>query len=286
MFCNNCGNTNEGTPTFCNFCGKPLNTGNRNNNTSKIIIVIVLALILCGTLIVFFLTNNMISKDDKDTTTTTSGTTEKLDTEKKEVPRLDLTNVSFKDEDGVERSKKVEFIKGFVSEDGRDAYIVLKNNNDFNIEYRVYINYYKVGVRIKSNQNTSYFVKANTISVADIMVRIDEYYDAVDITYKTYLPGDYYYDIPVKDGDIKYTTEKGENIIGTYKNNTTESIYGYAGCLYYKGNELVYATRGYLNEVKPGEEKDCTCYTSYLPKGLDYDSRKFTIYTLYYTKGE
>ena len=312
MFCNKCGKEIQQGASFCNSCGTsivaqpvetpnnaPVQTTTTNNsgNNTKLIVIIVGVLVFIGCIVGVFLLTQKGDKESNNTTTTTTTTTsdtKELDKEKKQpTTELDFTNISFKAEDTGTMSDNVQYIGAYVVEadptKGR-VNVVLKHTNEKNIDIWLYINFYKDGLRIKSERSYKSFIKPNEVAIYEITIEMDEDFDSYDITYTTKVSDTYYVDVPYSASDITYLDynidDKFDNEIAKFKNKLNREIYGYGVCTFYNNNNVVYIRPGYLGSVKANEEKVINCFRYDIPEDIKYDDIKFTLFDLHYTEGE
>lgn len=302
MICKKCGNKIEDNQKFCNQCGEAVTEEQPKKKSNVGIIIGIIAAILLLSIIaiaiivviLIFVVRGGSEEPTSTTTTVTTTTASTLDDDKnKKVKDIDFTNISFRPEDNDDESKNIEFVKAYMNYTSsetasRYAYVGVINKNDKNVDIAVYINYYKDGVRIGSDYTHKSFIKPNVISSLEISLSPKDEYDKVDITYQTSPADTYMVDVPVNSNNYKKLNEdsKTEKIFGEFTNNTKKDIYGYATCIRYKNNEIVYLHPGHLGEVKPGKKGECTCYKLDLNPNLDYDKTECVLNNVYYTEGE
>ena len=314
MKCNKCGNIIEDNQKFCNQCGEPVVESNEvkvetteNKKTSKsfgilfigVAVALVSILLILGIIVIVAILLMVRKGDNDDKTTTTSTTTTEIttatldDDKNKKVLPIDFTNISFKPEDNDDESNNIEFVKGYMnvvkSETAtRYAYIGLINKNSENLDITVYINYYKDGVRIGSDYAIKSFIKPNVITVVEVTLQPKDEYDKVDITYTTNPGAAYMKDVPVTSKNYTKINENKKKALnyGQFTNDSKKKIYGYASCVRYKNNEIVFIHPGHLGEVEVGKKGNCTCYDLDLDENLDYDKTECVLNNVYYTEGE
>lgn len=312
MKCNKCENEIKENEKFCTNCGEPVTaTPEVKKEEPKksnlgliigigvagvilliiaIIVVIVIALLFVGKTVTDITETTTIIGVPETTTTAKNFDDDKGD---KKVKELDFSNVTFKAEDDHEESKNIEYVTAFmntVSYEGasRYAYVGVINKNSTNVDIWVYINYYKDGVRIGSDDAITSFVKPNVLTVVDVDLAPKDEYDSFDITVKTSVADSYMVDVPVTDKNFKKvnTDSKTEKTFGKFTNDSKNEVYGYASCVRYKDDKIVYLQRGYIGTVKVGKTADCTCYKTDIPSDLDYNKTECIPFNVYYTDGE
>ena len=135
------------------------------------------------------------------TTTTEKDKNEKVNF----AENIDITGITVKAEESNSRTDNIKFLNVVSFDTSSSTFkekivgLLFENNNDFLTSGTAYLNYYKDGVRIKSNLATFSNVSPKTKFVAYFRPEIDEEYDSIDITYttnlktssQTYLPLEY-----------------------------------------------------------------------------------------------
>ena len=272
---------------FCNKCGAIIEQP-KNKTVPILIAVIVVLVIAVATLAVLLIlknnknecnTNNNGQAANQETTTTT---TEDLfyRSNKNPIKAIDFKDVKGKPEDEKEASKNIEYVTAFFEQSSTPeyayAYLVLNNKNTSGMyDITAYINYYKDGQRIGSDQTTSYSVLANQRFVMSISLHYYESYDSIDITYVTNKSKSTYEEIPIDQSKIKINKVSGK-IVAQYPEKPTNKTSFWAGIVYYKDGKMVYAHDDTASIYDNEEEAE---FTFFPPKDIPYDNYEINIYS-------
>ena len=294
MKCNKCGAELKENEKFCTKCGEKVEVP-KNKNIGLIIgigcgvLLVVGVIIVIVAIVAFSLLR--VSSNKKIETVTTTTTQQYVDPVEKKMPELDLSNVQTKLEDNRDETKTIEFVGAYANNASvykNHVNVAYINKNDYHVNVWIYINYYKDGVRIGSNESINNHIGPNVLACSEISLSEQEPFDSFDISFKTSESNTYYRDVEVNDSTYvrKNQDEKKADSYGVFTNPTKKNLYGYASCARYKGNDLVFVQNGYLGTVNPSSKADCQCYSSGVPENVEYDRTECNIYNVYYVEGE
>ena len=153
----------------------------------------------------------------------------------------------------------------------RYAFLVIKNNSEFNIEVSVAVKFYdKDGELVGAKDKSEVAFERGSEIVMYFM--LDEAYDKIE--YELSASKEDWYECVVSDLTYESTTAKKKEIVSVTNNGTeaAEFVEGYA--LFFKGDKVVGFSHTYFtdddSELKPGKTitKELDCYEK-------YDSVKF-----------
>ena len=255
-----------------------------------VIVVILLLVIIVGVLITLLVINTRSSNNidnpgnqaANNTQEITTESTTKTTSEDTPAVDLDLSNVKAQPDDDKERSKNLEFKNIFYSHEKGSkygyAYLLFMNNNNEMVDTTIYINFYKDGQRIGSEQGSGYNIKPNHLFVDSISVYFNEEYDSYDITYSANKSKSTYDDLTIDKTKIKTEKKDEYSLESTYPRKYDKESSYWAYILYKKDGKVVFCENSVDSSLNTTDTASFKFFLSRV-EGIEYDSYEVDIYS-------
>ena len=282
MKCKYCGTINPDNAITCFQCGKQL----KDNHSTKILLGMILALIM---FIGGFTAGVFLRPKDKQKCNCADSDTKKEESkdiwnsEYKNID-IDVNNLKTEVEGTNELSNNIEIMKSFYNKEKGELHILAKNNNSVPINSTFYLDFKDSSGKVIDYTIASNTINANTMFSVTIRTSVEANKDVKDYSvkyeatnfksvYKTIDESS----IELSINDIPNNYANNPDIKVIAKNNSDIKIdMLYLLCVYYKGDEIVFANDNAGTNIGAGYSGEMNFYASTVDD-ISYDRYEVSI---------